>query len=130
MGDVQLASLSPTSVTSSRSLSPNASTTLSLKSSSVGEIDLERERDDLLGGGGECRLLATRDCVRSFFSLANFFAFCSLFVFGGSSVGLCVRCGGCVVSGILAVLRQKKLVAVELVKLDCLLMALCGTVIK
>ena len=47
-----------------------------------------------------------------------------------SSVGFALRCWGCVVSGILAVLWQKKVAAVESVKFDYLSMALCGAVIK
>ena len=72
--------------------------------------DNEREHERDLGEGGGCRLLATRGCILSFFSLANFAAFCSLFVFGESSVGLWGRYGGCVVSGIMEVLRGKKVV--------------------
>ena len=71
-----------------------------------------------------------RGCVLDFFSLANFSAFCSLFVFGESSVGFTLCCVGCVAFGILIVLWQQKVEAVEIVKFDCLLVALCGTVIK
>ena len=51
-------------------------------------------------------------------------------VFGeSSSVGFALRCGS-VVSGILVVLWQEKVEAVESVKFDCLLMALYRAVIK
>ena len=100
---------------------------------SMGEIDREAEADrarDLTGdewGDGDVRFLAAsfNEVERAFTPAPYSSAFCTRLVFGEvSSVGFALRCC-CVVFGIFSVLWQKKVVAVEFVKFDCLMVALC-----
>ena len=105
-----------------QSPSSNAPTPWPLNFSPTGEIERERAGD----GGLLLRAVPAADCERAFLSA---WSFCSRLVFGeSSSVGFALRCGGAV-PGILAVLWQEKVGAAESVKFDCLLVALCGTVI-
>ena len=116
---------------------PSLSRSLSPKSSPLGEA--EREEDDErdltgeAGGDGEVLLLEASftDVGRAFIPARYSSALCSRFVFGEtSSVGFALRCCCSVVFGIFSVLWQKKVVAVEFVKFDCLKMALCRTEIE
>ena len=118
---------SSTSSSPSRSSSSDVFNSSMSNASPLGGIECERA-----GNGGVLpRAVPFNGRGSAFLSAWGFSFLCSRPLPGdASSVGFALGCGCSVVSGIFVVLWQEKVVAVELVKFDCLLVALCEMVIK